>query len=274
MKKKSIKKVLAVVIGIVTLAGSSLTSFAAPATMPDGQVFDAEFYAKTYPDVVAVLGTDAAALYKHYQTYGKKEGRLPYAPGTETGTKPAAATTATQPAGVPATASKMADGGWFDPAFYALTYPDVVKALGKDTAVLYKHYLTYGKKEGRLPYAAVAAAVAGTPQAAQAAGTVAKITQQSANTASAIVANASATAANEYRAAYNEAANEYNQAYNQVLNEYNKAAQEVASSLPPSLANEYMQIYNETVNEYNQIYQDTMNEYQGMVDDILSSYGF
>ncbi len=136
MKKKSIKKVLAVVIGIVTLVGSSLTAFAAPVTMPDGQIFDAEFYAKTYPDVVAVLGTDAAALYKHYQTYGKKEGRLPFAPAAQSSAAPAASASAAQPAGVPATASKMADGGWFDPAFYALTYPDVVKALGMDTAVL------------------------------------------------------------------------------------------------------------------------------------------
>ncbi|MCR5503384.1 MAG: hypothetical protein K6F53_10275 [Lachnospiraceae bacterium] len=243
MKMKNFKTVIAIVIGVATVAGSGLTAFAAPVTMPDGQVFDAEFYAKTYPDVVAVLGTDPATLYKHYQTYGKKEGRLPYAPATQNNTTPAAPTS--RPSDVPATASEMADGGWFDPAFYALTYPDVVKALGKDAAVLYKHYLTYGKKEGRLPYAASAAK-----------------------------ANATTAATNEYRAAYNGAVNEYNKAYNEVLNEYNKAAKGVASSLPPSLAKEYMQIYNETVNEYNQIYQDTMNEYQSMVNDILGSYGF
>lgn len=48
--------------------------------MADGQVFDAEYYAKTYPDVVQALGTDADTLYKHYLTYGKKEGRNPYSP--------------------------------------------------------------------------------------------------------------------------------------------------------------------------------------------------
>jgi len=37
--------------------------------------FDAEFYARTYPDVVAVFGDSAEALYKHYQDYGKAEGR-------------------------------------------------------------------------------------------------------------------------------------------------------------------------------------------------------
>ena len=37
--------------------------------------FDAEFYAKAYPDVVAVFGDSPEALYKHYQDYGKAEGR-------------------------------------------------------------------------------------------------------------------------------------------------------------------------------------------------------
>jgi len=37
--------------------------------------FDAEFYASTYPDVVAVFGNSPEALYKHYTDYGKAEGR-------------------------------------------------------------------------------------------------------------------------------------------------------------------------------------------------------
>ena len=37
--------------------------------------FDAEFYANTYPDVVAVFGNSPEALYKHYLDYGKAEGR-------------------------------------------------------------------------------------------------------------------------------------------------------------------------------------------------------
>lgn len=44
--------------------------------------FDPAFYAATYPDVVAVLGTDVNALYNHYLTYGQKEGRMPYANAT------------------------------------------------------------------------------------------------------------------------------------------------------------------------------------------------
>lgn len=37
--------------------------------------FDAAYYARTYPDVVAALGTNADVLYQHYVQYGKAEGR-------------------------------------------------------------------------------------------------------------------------------------------------------------------------------------------------------
>ena len=42
-------------------------------TIPDW--FDAEFYAANNSDVVAALGSGADALYNHYVTYGKAEGR-------------------------------------------------------------------------------------------------------------------------------------------------------------------------------------------------------
>ena len=56
-----------------------MTVFASPKTMPDGTVFDAEYYAKTYPDVVSAIGTDENALYQHYVMAGKAEGRKPLA---------------------------------------------------------------------------------------------------------------------------------------------------------------------------------------------------
>ena len=46
--------------------------------MPDGTLFDPIFYAKRYPDVVAVFGNDPMLLYAHYVYYGMAEGRLPY----------------------------------------------------------------------------------------------------------------------------------------------------------------------------------------------------
>lgn len=69
------KKKLLLAILTVAVMGSSLTAYAQPKTMPDGTVFDAEFYAEKYPDVKAVFGNDEAALYNHYVQYGKAEGR-------------------------------------------------------------------------------------------------------------------------------------------------------------------------------------------------------
>lgn len=77
-------------IGAVAMAASTVLSslpvYAAVTTMPDGGQFDATYYATTYPDVAAALGTDANVLYQHYKTFGAKEGRQPYASGTATTT--------------------------------------------------------------------------------------------------------------------------------------------------------------------------------------------
>lgn len=72
--KKSILTIMA--MGILLLYGG-ITVIAAPKTMPDGTIFDAEYYAQSNPDVVAVFGTDESLLYQHYVQYGKKEGRVP-----------------------------------------------------------------------------------------------------------------------------------------------------------------------------------------------------
>ncbi|MBQ6362655.1 MAG: hypothetical protein IJI62_01495 [Lachnospiraceae bacterium] len=73
-------------LAVIAAAGilfSSVSVCAAPQTMPDGQVFDPAFYAATYPDVAAAMGTDPAMLYQHYVQFGKAEGRLPYAVDSE-----------------------------------------------------------------------------------------------------------------------------------------------------------------------------------------------
>lgn len=74
---KKVKRSLMTVLTVAAIAGSSLTVYAAPAVMPDGTVFDAEFYGASNPDVAAVCGTDAAALYQHYVEHGRAEGRKP-----------------------------------------------------------------------------------------------------------------------------------------------------------------------------------------------------
>ena len=68
------KRKLIILAAALTLALSwSITACAQPEVMPDGTVFDAEYYAQIYPDVVAVFGTDANKLYLHYTQYGKAE---------------------------------------------------------------------------------------------------------------------------------------------------------------------------------------------------------
>ncbi len=44
----------------------------------------------------------------------------------------------------------------FDPVFYAAVYADVAAAFGTDAEALYNHYITFGQKEGRMPYAGAA----------------------------------------------------------------------------------------------------------------------
>lgn len=143
LKKNNIFKLAAAfVLGFVMMAGMSMESYAAPKQMPDGNVFDAQFYAETYPDVAAVYGTDETMLYNHYLLCGKAEGRLPYAPAASS-------------APVITTGSSvkvMPDGNLFDAVFYAKEYPDVAAVLGTDEQVLYNHYLMCGIFEGRLPY--------------------------------------------------------------------------------------------------------------------------
>ena len=73
MKKRIIDKIM-----VAFICCGSLNVCAAPETMPDGTVFDAEYYAEQNPDVVAVVGTDKNALYQHYLACGIAEGRAAY----------------------------------------------------------------------------------------------------------------------------------------------------------------------------------------------------
>lgn len=79
--------------------------------------FDAEYYAKQYPDVVEICGTDEEALYEHYMTYGIKEGR---------------------------NCSEI-----FNVTLYREHYPDLEKTFGDDWEAYVDHYLNTGVKEGR-----------------------------------------------------------------------------------------------------------------------------
>ena len=73
---KMIKTIVGLSVFLLFL-GIKIDAAAAPKTMPDGGIFDAEYYAQNNPDVVAVLGTDENVLYQHYLTSGRLEGRKP-----------------------------------------------------------------------------------------------------------------------------------------------------------------------------------------------------
>lgn len=78
--KRNIKVLAALAAVTVSISSLSITTLAAPVVMPDGSLFDAEFYASNNPDVVAAYGSNNAdSMYEHYINFGKKEGRLPYA---------------------------------------------------------------------------------------------------------------------------------------------------------------------------------------------------
>lgn len=77
-RRKNMRKILLTIIITSIIIGCKLPVYAQPKTMPDGTIFDAEFYANAYPDVVAVYGMEELSLYQHYVDYGKSEGRTPY----------------------------------------------------------------------------------------------------------------------------------------------------------------------------------------------------
>ena len=133
MRKKMIAGFCVMLFGLSTMAFPTQAASA----------FDSGYYAATYPDVVAVLGTGQDALLQHYLTYGMKEMRIPYQ-----GAQPGAA--------VDVPAGTTGAGILFDAEYYAATYPDVKAALGTDPQKLLEHYLNYGMAEGRSPYAGAA----------------------------------------------------------------------------------------------------------------------
>ncbi|TCL58892.1 hypothetical protein EDD76_10562 [Kineothrix alysoides] len=73
MKKQ--KTLLLMTLALALSFTVSLTAQASPQKMKDGTMFDPEYYARTYPDVIEVFGTETDKLYQHYVEYGKNEGR-------------------------------------------------------------------------------------------------------------------------------------------------------------------------------------------------------
>ena len=80
-------------------------------------VFNPEYYANRYPDLMAAFGLNKDALWLHFQQFGMNEFRRGSAE--------------------------------FDPVYYKNNNPDVVEAFGDDNPMYYFHYVAFGKSEGR-----------------------------------------------------------------------------------------------------------------------------
>lgn len=86
-------------------------------------VFDAGYYYNAYADLRSAIGNDQNALLQHFVTFGMKEGRRGNAE--------------------------------FDVWAYMRNYSDLVNAFGTENLTsYYLHYITYGKKEGRIAVSA------------------------------------------------------------------------------------------------------------------------
>ena len=151
-----------VLAGVLTFGGTATVS---AATLRD--VFDAQYYSETYSDLKDAFGTNQTALYKHYKTFGKSEGR----------TSTALIDVQKYRAAYPDLDAAFGDNwdayvnhyikygfnegrnsfGTFDARAYADRYPDLKAAFGYDVLALYKHYLKFGRAEGRDASAVVAA---------------------------------------------------------------------------------------------------------------------
>ena len=93
--------------------------------------FDEEFYLRQYADV-RLSGVDP---YQHYRLFGRAEGRrgTPPDPGAE-------------PSGTDSSDEFDGDPSEFDELFYLKHYPDV----GRSGMQPYRHFMLYGRVEGRL----------------------------------------------------------------------------------------------------------------------------
>lgn len=71
----------------------------------------------------------------------------------------------------------------FDPVFYAAVYADVAAVFGTDAEALYNHYIAFGQKEGRMPYAGAAGgeAVDGIADTAAVAAETSAVTDDTVN---------------------------------------------------------------------------------------------
>ena len=99
------------------ISGQSLSSLTVYGGLDYAPVFDATYYAGRYKDLKVEFGNDAAALFRHFITYGMNEGRQ----AIDT----------------------------FNVQAYKARYLDLQKTFGENLSMYYRHYIQFGQKEKR-----------------------------------------------------------------------------------------------------------------------------
>lgn len=148
MHKRKLKRILAMMVATTTILGMSITTFAAPAD------FNAVEYAIVNPDVRAVYGTDADALYNHYQSFGQSENRImtiadAVSKGKSVDVKQMIAQFITENKSLYVDNVLNGEFAYFNLETYKAENPDVVEVVGDSPLAVLNHYLTFGAYEGR-----------------------------------------------------------------------------------------------------------------------------
>ncbi len=84
MRKSNRKWIFSLGLCLTLTLFAPMTAYAEPEQMrtidkdDGGKMFDAQYYAEAYPDVVAKVGTDVHALYEYHINHGIAEGRTDY----------------------------------------------------------------------------------------------------------------------------------------------------------------------------------------------------
>lgn len=120
------KQIIIILTALCLVFGPVVSSIPSQAFELTKENFDYERYADDYADLKAAFGYNRDALFNHYNSCGRKEGRHAY-PRQD--------------------ALLSAEG--FDHVSYADTYPDVKAAFGYNKNALYRHYVDHGRAEGR-----------------------------------------------------------------------------------------------------------------------------
>lgn len=113
------------------------TKPAAKVTIPDW--FDAEFYASKNPDVVNAVGNSKEALYDHYVSFGKSEGRMANANDTSAKAEVAQTAQADTSSADSGNSSASNTGGyavntWYDMDWYSFIILDHVPLTAEERA--------------------------------------------------------------------------------------------------------------------------------------------